>query len=571
MSDTIQTVSELLTALADNTSGAITPQTLRQLLLSLTQMLGPNLTLTPKLSTALARIKSGNGSGKLLMVGDSTLLGYGSNATTNQMRYNGICDRLADLFNGVGIAAESNGWIGNGYISGVAQSNDTFDSRITVGSGWSKTGTPFPGGATFGATSTTSALAFEPLNPVDTFVVYYYNSASAGSFTYNLNGGSNTTVTFSGGASIQTVTVSGTLGSNTLNLNWASGTVNILGVDAYNSGYGRLSILNAGWGGSKSSDWVSVATAGSVANTLALGQDATVLCLGINDANNSVSVSTFTSNMQTLITALLTAGDVILLTCTPSNPSGYASTTVQGQFQDAIRGLAASNGLAVVDLYSLFVSYAFSNALGIYYDSLHPNGTGYAKQAQALFNAVAQSGASGRAGNLSIDGTLSSGQLRALGQITPASGSGLEAFYNVATGYGAVVAYNRSSSTFLPLRLNGSTLSLNTDSNGTIQTGTGTFAIGGLVTAKTIQFTNQSAPASGSGVEVFYSSSPAFGAIVAYNRTGAAFLELRFSGSPLKLNVDSGGPIIATTLPSSDPHVAGQFWSNGGVVTQSAG
>lgn len=33
----------------------------------------------------------------------------------------------------------------------------------------------------------------------------------------------------------------------------------------------------------------------------------------------------------------------------------------------------------------------------------------------------------------------------------------------------------------------------------------------------------------------------------------------------------SGGTVILTSLPTADPHVVGQLWSNAGVLTVSAG
>lgn len=39
----------------------------------------------------------------------------------------------------------------------------------------------------------------------------------------------------------------------------------------------------------------------------------------------------------------------------------------------------------------------------------------------------------------------------------------------------------------------------------------------------------------------------------------------------LTLTVSAAGGLIASGLPTADPHVAGQVWSNGGVLTVSVG
>lgn len=52
-----------------------------------------------------------------------------------------------------------------------------------------------------------------------------------------------------------------------------------------------------------------------------------------------------------------------------------------------------------------------------------------------------------------------------------------------------------------------------------------------------------------------------------YEKQGGAEYVVASGG---QLTVESGGKIVAT-LPTADPHVVGQLWSNSGVVTVSAG
>jgi len=353
-------------------------------------IIGPNTNqavLLPHWRAALGKVAAGTANAKILFIGDSTQF-YGSNATTLQMRYNGLSSYIASQFSGIGITSEANGWLGNGGNRGAGSETSQYDGRLTVGSGWSKTGATFPGGDTFSATSSTSSLAFLPTVNVDTFVIYFFQFGGGGSYKWNINGGSDTTKSTNGTNSIQTLTVTGSLTSNTLNLNWVSGTVYILGIDAYDSSKKQVLTLNGGWVGSQSSDWSGALNIFSVPNTLSLGQDLSVICLGINDANNSVSPSTFQANLSAIVTAAQAVGDVLLYTYTPTDPSGHASYATQQSFQAVIQGLAASAGTASFDIFGRWVSYAVTNPLGLYNDSVHPNGPGYADQARGLFSVI---------------------------------------------------------------------------------------------------------------------------------------------------------------------------------------
>jgi hypothetical protein len=52
-----------------------------------------------------------------------------------------------------------------------------------------------------------------------------------------------------------------------------------------------------------------------------------------------------------------------------------------------------------------------------------------------------------------------------------------------------------------------------------------------------------------------------------YKKVGGDELVVASGG---QITVESGGILVAT-LPTADPHVVGQLWSNAGVVTVSAG
>jgi lysophospholipase L1-like esterase len=349
----------------------------------------------PKWLAACSRVADGTGDGKVVLIGDSTVLGFGSSPTTNQMRYSGPSKMIAGLLNQAGIVATNNGWAGDGGFRGAASESSQYDSRITVGAGWSTGGVKFLGGNSFTATSATSNLAYAPLENVDTFVVTYFKFSGGGSFSYNVDGGSNTTQSVNAANAIGTLTISvpSGLGLHTLNLNWVSGQVYILGIDAYDSSKNRISVINAGWGSSQTPDWTGVISV-SGTSPYQLGQDLTIICLGINDCNVGTSVSVFQANLQQIITAAQAAGDVAIMTFTQSDPAypGLAPAATQDAFNQAIRGLAVANDIPLVDVYARWQSFAVSNAVGLYYDHIHPNGQGYQNQWNAVYGVVGAQG-----------------------------------------------------------------------------------------------------------------------------------------------------------------------------------
>lgn len=336
---------------------------------------------------AVADVRSQTADCSVLWVQDSTAF-FGSTGTQATMRYNGLCNILANMFNDAGIPAVANGFCGDGNGHGDGATSK-YDDRLVVGAGWNENTTKFVGGSAFTATSATSSLAFTPKEGVDKFTFTYFHTGSGG-LNYNVNGAADTLESYSGGNGITTVTVScPTLGNNTLNINWASGSgAFVYAFDAYDSSRKQVHFLNAGWSGQVSLD-VSSSLTVSGAQPYRLGQKLTALCLGINDSNTAVPVATFKAQMQLAITEFLTQGDVVIMTFTPQNPATQASQVVQDSFTSAIKDLAAANSIGLVDLNALFeANYATYNAAGYMADNAHPNSRGYNDQAPYAFDTL---------------------------------------------------------------------------------------------------------------------------------------------------------------------------------------
>jgi hypothetical protein len=260
------------------------------------------------------------------------------------------------------------------------------DSRISAGSGWNSTGAFGLGGNVFVNNSTTNNLSFTPSQQCDTFVVWYID-AGTGSFTLQVNSGTAQTTTATSTNLFKTATISASLGANTLNIARVSGNAYIQGVWAYNSAVKECAVLSSGWPGATSTDYVG---SGNFNLNLHLGvvaPDLTLLKGAINDWSNGVNLTTFQSNMQTLINTAKASGDVALVTELPSQIS-TASLSVQQSYIDAMKSLAVSNNCALLDHWSYFGSWeAMGGSSGGWFDdSVH--GTKVSYDAMALREAL---------------------------------------------------------------------------------------------------------------------------------------------------------------------------------------
>jgi hypothetical protein len=231
--------------------------------------------------------------------------------------------------------------------------------------------------------------SFLPLGNVDSFTIYYIVSSTtfpAGSFNWNIDGGSNTLINNGGTNALGIATVSaGTLGSHTINISWVSGTVQIIGIVGNNSTLKRIIVANAGISGAQSSNWNFFTFPWSNFQQSAYGASLVIIDLGINEMLSAVPVATYTTNMQAVITAAKSTGaDVVLKTFIPQQISSISQVT-QSQYLAAIASLASSNSLQIIDTNALFVDWVTANGNGYMANANHPQSLGY--QAEATYMA----------------------------------------------------------------------------------------------------------------------------------------------------------------------------------------
>ncbi len=338
-------------------------------------------------------VRAGQGSCVVLEVGDSTTRGEHSSPTGGSPNDNGAIyyahsARVAAALSSLGLSVNTESILGG---SNYSQTNLlASDPRLGMGSSWSLfNSSQTAGGQFFQASTSTNSLSFTPLSSVDTVKICYAQGTGNGTFTYNVDGGSTLATINSNGANAyicSTSTVS--LAAHTINVNEVSGNVFIGSIQAWNSTVSQVRYLNAGWGGSTAANW-NQSTAGynPFPTIAAIAPTLTIINLGINDWVTGVSASSFQASLHTLVVQARLSGDVVLCVPAPSSTSS-ASAANQAAIVSAIYAEAANDNVPVVDWTYRFGSYTAANALGEYWDVLHPNYIGQADMADPLIRVL---------------------------------------------------------------------------------------------------------------------------------------------------------------------------------------
>lgn len=348
-----------------------------------------------KLRAGMAKVRARTDNCRILCVGDSTTYGYYGDAT--RLHMNGLTAQAAKMAGRLGTDINGNsivgGWqniVGSG---GLTTANlITNDTRFAVNTtDWTNALSAI-GGTAYRSTSGGNSFSFTPNVSVDVFDVWYIQNSTAGSMSLDIDGG--TASVFSCNNAVtslvkRTINAS-SIGTHTLNIKWSSGQfVAVVAIEARNRAQYEVSFLNAGWPGSTAVSWATGAAAWqSVQAPSYMLPDGIVLSLGINDWGTSTGVSAYTTALQTLITAYRAVSDVILITPYPSAITSGISLATQQTYVDAMKELAISNNLPLIDLFGIWQSYEVQNSLGYYFNAQHPTGLGFNDAASLLLAAI---------------------------------------------------------------------------------------------------------------------------------------------------------------------------------------
>lgn len=352
-----------------------------------------------RFAAAIKAFAAGTASGvpaRICAIGDSTTFGVGSQGTaTTALNTYSWPDQLVQALGNFGVPAHEDSFMGD---KGASQTL-TSDSRLTIGSSWTQqTGSESLGGAQLIASTSTNNLAFLPVNNVDTFRIFYVAGAGYGTFAWQVDSAGWNNQVESGATGLQSITVSaGISAGHTLSVKQVSGTVNIQGMEGYDSTNPQVSIINMGWSSSTTPNWAVTTNAQSPGNSApyaTVGCTTTIFNLGINDekTGSGVTSTTTNTNIALLIAAAKAAGSDVLVMAPNPIQTGQATVPVQIQYMNAVKQAAAAGGATLINLYDKWGSYALTSGSGLQYDSLHPSRQGYGDIAQFIASALVPPG-----------------------------------------------------------------------------------------------------------------------------------------------------------------------------------
>lgn len=306
--------------------------------------------------------------------GHSEVAGVGATPGSNDMvkQLRGLLATSGKPIGGTGMVYLSN--------------NTTPDARYSsIGAGWAAASFPSPFRDATGATGAAYTFVSDVAGTV-VDVAYYGNSAS---FTVKIDAAAPQTVTPNGTASTQVVSFTGlanTTHTVIVTASTASSTYNVaVGV----RGTTGIEVTNSGYSSAQVQHWLSTYNSSFFANLWntaagAAPPDIVGVQLDASDALNGVTAATFKTDMQTLLTALGTAGAArFLIASTPPGTLDFA--TVWTPYLSALYDLADQFNIPLVDNTHRFGgSYAAASASGYMGDTVHPNSAGYARTAGSV-------------------------------------------------------------------------------------------------------------------------------------------------------------------------------------------
>lgn len=275
----------------------------------------------------------------------------------------------------------------NSGIVMATQASSPTDSQWTIGAGWNR----------FSSDNLTLFLASTSAGSLATFqsvragtIVEIWTNGQSVAFEYRIDNGSWVTYTPTGTFAAQRVQVTG-LANTTHKVEVRSltaGNTFLLGAEVRNAT--GMSITNLGAGGSLSGQWNN-ATWYTLGPMFAhLGPwDLTFIEISTNDMRNNVAISTYKTNVQSIIDRATANGGTAVLIVDPQpntvTVGSYAGVpaSVSAAYRQAAYDLADVNNIRVLDLNGFFGPYTQAEADGMMFDSVHLSEAGYQRVGRA--------------------------------------------------------------------------------------------------------------------------------------------------------------------------------------------
>lgn len=143
-------------------------------------------------------------------------------------------------------------------------------------------------------------------------------------------------------------------------------------------------MVNAGWSGSATTQWLGATEAHSPATLLpGVAAHLVPVALGTNDFDTSQDPdAVFGPNLGLLLDAMPAGADVLLVAAVPPVDD---RTWPWSAYVDAMFAIAQARGIAMIDMSRAIGSHAEMLAADMIVDRLHQNTAGSADQAAATF------------------------------------------------------------------------------------------------------------------------------------------------------------------------------------------
>jgi lysophospholipase L1-like esterase len=332
------------------------------------------MALLPTWRTKLANVFNGTSDARILFVGDSTTWGaYGANypANTTSSGWPALMSKMLPASLPVSNA------------SATPQAAGTADSRVVLSGAFVQSNLAAGFAHWCYSVNGAGTLVFTPADGVsyDSFTIYTQGGQGGGTISATATGGTTTNIVqaYSNTVVKTTVKAASAGTSNSVTLSWVSGTsVQVIGIEAFHSSVRRIRFANAGFSGSTTNVWTDSNT--SLTAIKAWAPDLTIIMLGINDAQSSVSPTTYRNNVQTIISNAKLSGDVVVMSMVPVDPSLTAAIASEKAYAALLPALAEANSIPFLDMFTRFGNGSFVSPMMA--NTLHPNAAGYADMAR---------------------------------------------------------------------------------------------------------------------------------------------------------------------------------------------
>jgi lysophospholipase L1-like esterase len=339
------------------------------------------------LRLSIAKTKLSEESTRVVMLGDSTFAGSGAGGVTGysaDARKFGPTVALKNVLTENGWSAYSEGIIGNQNAGDMA-SFCAWDTRFQNFGGWIFSTLNSFYTSVFSNSGSTSALRFTPSATFDTIRIWYAAGSGTRQFTVQANNAGSPTTVESGDPSGQMryFDYTAPAGATYVDVRRVTGSINILGFEAYVSAVKGISLIQMGRSGGRIANALPSTTQWDALNCVKnLSPNLVVINLAINEWINNGDLGIYYSNLLSIATSLRASNsDVAIVTGVPTEISN-TSTARQEKYVECLKLFSLLNNVVLIDTWGSIESK--ENYSLLYADFAHPNKYGYRDFAQNI-------------------------------------------------------------------------------------------------------------------------------------------------------------------------------------------